>query len=116
MTIQMQHGNMSISTIIRKFSQRKKIRESIYTNEYLRTSHPDSNEKNLEEEIDDNLLDTTGYELVLPSGKKVGHRTLVRYYRQSLTNRNNERSVELVNRIKDKYRALGWSGPGTTGL
>jgi len=79
------------------------------------TSHPDSNEKNLEEEIDENLLDTTGYELVLPSGKKVGHRTLARYYRQSLTNRNNERSVELVNRIKDKYRALGWSGPGTTG-
>jgi len=54
--------------------------------------------------------------LVLPSGKTVGHRTLLRYYRQSLTNRNNERSVELVTRIKDKYRALGWSGPGTTGL
>ncbi|CAF2584732.1 unnamed protein product [Rotaria sp. Silwood2] len=78
-------------------------------------SHPDSNEKNLDEEIDENILDTNGYELVLPSGKKVGHRTLVRYYRQSLTNRNNERSLELVNRIKDKYRALGWSGPGTTG-
>ncbi|CAF0924408.1 unnamed protein product [Rotaria sordida] len=78
-------------------------------------SHPDSNEKNLDEEIDENILDATGYELVLPSGKKVGHRTLVRYYRQSLTNRNNERSLELVNRLKDKYRALGWSGPGTTG-
>jgi len=62
------------------------------------------------------LIVTTGYQLVLPSGKKVGHRILVRYYRQSLTNRNNEKSVELVNRIKDKYRALGWSGPGTTGL
>jgi pre-60S factor REI1 len=62
------------------------------------------------------MLDTTGYELVLPSGKIVGHRTLARYYRQSLNNRSNEKSVELVNRIKDKYRALGWSGPGTTGL
>ena len=62
------------------------------------------------------MLDTTGYELVLPSGKIVGHRTLVRYYRQNGNNRNNERSLELVNKIKDKYRALGWSGPGTTGL
>ena len=29
-------------------------------------------------------LDDTGYELVLPSGARVGHRSLVRYYRQSL--------------------------------
>ncbi|CAF2232292.1 unnamed protein product [Rotaria magnacalcarata] len=79
------------------------------------TSHPDANEKNLDEEIDDNFLDTAGYELALPSGKKVGHRTLVRYYRQCLTSRNNDRSLELVNKLKDKYRALGWSGPGTTG-
>ena len=84
--------------------------------EICRTTHPDSDEKNLDDELDENVLDVTGYELVLPSGKTVGHRTLARYYRQSLNNRNNERSIELVNRIKDKYRALGWSGPGTTGL
>ena len=82
----------------------------------FRTTHPDQTDVNLDEDIDDNLLDTTGYELVLPSGKKVGHRTLVRYYRQCLTNRSNDRSLELVNKLKDKYRALGWSGPGTTGL
>ena len=79
-------------------------------------THPDSNEKNLDEEIDENLLDITGYELTLPSGKKVGHRTLVRYYRQSLTNRNNERSLEHINKIKDKYLALGRTDSGTTGL
>lgn len=79
-------------------------------------SHPDANDKNLDEEINEEPLDTTGYELVLPSGKTVGHRTLVRYYRQCLTNRSNERSLEVMNKIKDKYRALGWSGPGTTGL
>ncbi|CAF1325409.1 unnamed protein product [Adineta ricciae] len=78
-------------------------------------SHPDSNDKNVDEDIDSNLLETNGFELVLPSGKTVGHRTLLRYYQQSLSNRNNVRSLELVNRIKDKYRALGWSGPGTTG-
>lgn len=81
----------------------------------FRSTHPDQNETNVDDEVDENLLDTTGYELVLPSGKKVGHRTLIRYYRQSLNQRNTDRSVELVNKIKDKYRALGWSGPGTTG-
>ena len=80
-----------------------------------RSTHPDHNEKNLDEEIEENILDATGYELVLPSGKKLGHRVLVRYYRQCLTNRNNDRSVQIVNKLKDKYRALGWSGPGTTG-
>ena len=82
----------------------------------FRSTHPDSNEKNLDEDLNVDMLDTSGFELVLPSGKTVGHRTLVRYYRQSLNNRNHEKSIDLVNRIKDKYRALGWSGPGTTGL
>jgi hypothetical protein len=118
MKIQMQHGNMWISMIIRRFyfSIKKKRSIRVMFKYLFRATHSDSNEKNLDEELNDNLLDTTGYELVLPSGKTVGHRTLVRYYRQSLSNRNTEKSVALVNRIKDKYRALGWSGPGTTGI
>ena len=39
-------------------------------------SYPD--QENPEGEVDLNVLDDTGYELVLPSGTKVGHRSLVR--------------------------------------
>jgi pre-60S factor REI1 len=85
------------------------------SNTFTRSTHADSNETNLDDEIEENILDTSGYSLVLPSGKVLGHRTLVRYYRQCLTDRHNNRSVALVNKLKDKYRALGWSGPGTTG-
>ena len=34
-----------------------------------------------EDEVDLTRLDDTGFELVLPSGAKVGHRSLMRYYR-----------------------------------
>ena len=37
-----------------------------------------------DEEIDLNMLDDSGYELVLPSGAKIGHRSLLRYYRYAL--------------------------------
>ena len=40
------------------------------------TSYPD--QENPEAEVDLNVLDDTGYELVLPSGTKVGHRSLLR--------------------------------------
>ena len=34
-----------------------------------------------DDEVDLTRLDDTGFELVLPSGAKVGHRSLMRYYR-----------------------------------
>ena len=40
------------------------------------SSYPDA--ENPDEELDLNSLDDTGFELVLPSGAKVGHRSLVR--------------------------------------
>ena len=40
--------------------------------------------KDPEEEVDLDTIDDTGYELVLPSGAKIGHRSLQRYYKQSL--------------------------------
>ena len=40
--------------------------------------------KDPEEEVDLDAIDDTGYELVLPSGAKIGHRSLQRYYKQSL--------------------------------
>ena len=55
------------------------------------TSYPDNENDENEEitshtdgEVDLAQLDDSGYELVLPSGAKVGHRSLMRYYRYVL--------------------------------
>ena len=40
------------------------------------TSYPD--QENPDEDVDLTNIDDTGFELVLPSGTKVGHRSLVR--------------------------------------
>ena len=52
------------------------------------SSYPDfendeneENPPNADSEVDLTRLDDTGYQLVLPSGAKVGHRSLMRYYR-----------------------------------
>ncbi|KAL2096985.1 hypothetical protein ACEWY4_006192 [Coilia grayii] len=63
-------------------------------------------EKNVE--YDDETL-----ELTLPSGAKIGHRSLMRYYKQKF---GNQRAVVLahnqkaVGRVLRQYRALGWGG------
>jgi len=73
------------------------------------SSYPD--QENPDEDVDLDSLDDTGYELVLPSGTKVGHRSLMRYYKQSL---NPNRSVVLVDKsrhnLMSTYRSLGWTG------
>ncbi|CAM4589339.1 unnamed protein product [Leuciscus chuanchicus] len=59
-------------------------------------------------EIDDETL-----ELTLPSGAKIGHRSLMRYYKQrfgvqrALVPAHNQRAV---GRVLKQYRALGWAG------
>ncbi|KAL2779835.1 zinc finger protein 622 [Daubentonia madagascariensis] len=63
-------------------------------------------EKNLE--YDDETM-----ELILPSGARVGHRSLMRYYRQRF---GLSRAVAVaknrkaVGRVLQQYRALGWTG------
>jgi len=80
------------------------------------SSYPEGEEgeekKDSESEVSLDVLDDTGYQLVLPSGAKIGHRSLLRYYRQSL---NPERAVVLKNRstsgrLLSTYRSLGWTG------
>ncbi|CAF0971641.1 unnamed protein product [Didymodactylos carnosus] len=83
--------------------------------DYTYPDHEQQEGKDEEQNVDLDTLDTDGYELELPSGKKLGHRTLMRYYRQSFGTRNNEKSVNLIDRVKAKYRALGWHGHGATG-
>ncbi|XP_005356713.1 zinc finger protein 622 [Microtus ochrogaster] len=65
-----------------------------------------SSEKTLE--CDDETM-----ELILPSGARVGHRSLMRYYKQrfglprAVTVARNQKAV---GRVLQQYRALGWTG------
>jgi len=73
------------------------------------TSYPDQDQA--DDEVDLNTLDDSGYELVLPSGTKIGHRSLQRYYKQSL---NPNRALVLVDKRRHNllttYKSLGWTG------
>lgn len=71
-----------------------------------------------EGEDDDKVTVTyDDYTLTLPSGAQVGHRSLMRYYRQRLKPVDNEsksmRQRDAVNKVIGQYKALGWTG--TTG-
>ncbi|KHN74226.1 Zinc finger protein [Toxocara canis] len=69
-----------------------------------------------ESEANDILIED-GYSLILPSGTRVGHRSLMRYYRQHLKPVSEEagkvKSREATNKLIGQYRAIGWTG--TTG-
>lgn len=58
---------------------------------------------------DANLEVTEDLELVLPSGARVGHRSLRHLYRQHLPSDERRRST-LVSRLLVQYRAIGWKG------
>ncbi|KAF3698616.1 Zinc finger protein 622 Zinc finger-like protein 9 [Channa argus] len=90
----------------------------------FRSSYPDRKEgavAEMEEELPDdrNLeYDDETLELTLPSGAKIGHRSLMRYYKQRF---GTQRVVALthnknaVGRVLRQYRALGWGGDGGFG-
>lgn len=79
-----------------------------------RSSYPDSKdvamETEEEEEISENVLDTEGFEMVLPSGATIGHRSLWRYYKQNLPQRTSEELSRVLPKMLAQYRALGWTG------
>ncbi|KAH8235488.1 hypothetical protein KR032_001402 [Drosophila birchii] len=77
------------------------------------SSYPDNKDgMDIDEEVVPDLLDGDEYQLVLPSGAVIGHRSLLRYYRQRL---HPERAVVLkksdrkLHRVLSEYRALGWT-------
>lgn len=49
-------------------------------------------------------------ELVLPSGARVGHRALRRYYRQSFGAERPAESRSRIQRVIAQYQAVGWTG------
>ncbi|XP_032420407.1 zinc finger protein 622 isoform X1 [Xiphophorus hellerii] len=85
----------------------------------FRSSYPDRSDGAVEgtdEDLPDekNLeYDDETMELTLPSGAKVGHRSLMRYYRQRFGTQRAVvpgRSGNAVGRVLRQYRALGWAG------
>jgi len=81
------------------------------------SSYPEGADGNPDKDAEVNLheLDDSGYILTLPSGATVGHRSLHRYYKQSL---NPNREIVLAkskdksgsNKLLSTYRAFGWTG------
>nr|CAG4640863.1 EOG090X06E3 [Eulimnadia texana] len=63
-----------------------------------------------DEHVEENVIDDSGYQLVLPSGATIGHRSLARYYRQKLN--LNPRPPVLKRTglpFAAQYKALGWT-------
>jgi len=64
-----------------------------------------------EDEVEVVELEEEDYQLVLPSGATIGHRSLQRYYRQKLGFRPaNPAGNQHLNKLISQYRALGWTG------
>lgn len=91
----------------------------------FRSSYPDRKDGADAETDDDELPDDKNLEydddtleLTLPSGAKIGHRSLMRYYKQRF---GSQRAVVLthnrnaVGRVLRQYKALGWTGDGGSG-
>ncbi|XP_053322289.1 cytoplasmic 60S subunit biogenesis factor ZNF622 [Spea bombifrons] len=86
----------------------------------FRTSYPDHKDgedvEMLEKELpgDKNMeYDEDTMELVLPSGARVGHRSLMRYYKQNFGVSRElvvSRNQKAVGRVLQQYKALGWTG------
>ncbi|CAG2112611.1 unnamed protein product [Medioppia subpectinata] len=82
------------------------------------TSYPDfeANQPNDDEEISVPHLEDQDWQLTLPSGAIIGHRSLFRYYKQNLkpltenTGKPQTKSSAILEKVMSKYRALGWTG------
>jgi len=71
------------------------------------TSYPDEGDPN--EEIEVNVINDTGFELLLPSGATIGHRSLNRYYRQKLSYNPKPAPSRSAIHYGNHFKALGWS-------
>lgn len=78
------------------------------------SSYPDhSNDMDIDEEIEPpQVLDADEFQMVLPSGAVIGHRSLLRYYKQRI-NPNRavvvKKSTQRLHKVLAEYRALGWT-------
>ncbi|CAH0722494.1 unnamed protein product, partial [Brenthis ino] len=100
----------------------KMLHEGIALAEYAdyydySASYPDHNEgednMDMDEEVEGpTTLGGEDFQLVLPSGVTVGHRSLMRYYKQNVTQNSQalvKKSDRKLHRLLGVYRALGWA-------
>ncbi|XP_068628594.1 cytoplasmic 60S subunit biogenesis factor ZNF622 [Battus philenor] len=102
----------------------KMLHEGIALAEYAdfydySSSYPDHSTKEGDENMDVDVeveepttLEGCDYQLVLPSGIVVGHRSLMRYYKQNLTVNSQalvKKSDRKLHRLLGVYKALGWA-------
>nr|CAG4643210.1 EOG090X06E3 [Ilyocryptus agilis] len=71
------------------------------------SSYPD--EGNPDEEVELNVVDTAGFEMILPSGATIGHRSLSRYYRQKLNPNPRPPQPRTAIQYGNRFKALGWT-------
>ncbi|XP_044727648.1 zinc finger protein 622 [Chrysoperla carnea] len=78
------------------------------------SSYPDAEEESVDadSEVSVPTIDDSDYQLVLPSGITVGHRSLMRYYKQSIDPSRQQvvpKSNKRLHKVLAEYRALGWT-------
>lgn len=81
------------------------------------SSYPNGTEGpvDLDEEINLQVIDGTDYQLVLPSGAVIGHRSLSRYYKQRLNPTSaivavpKTKNGRTIDRMLAQYKAIGWT-------
>lgn len=84
----------------------------------FRSSYPDADEATEEDEtLDPEMLISSGFELVLPSGSTVGHRSLACYYKQNHGGRRQVVKAKTpLSKVLANYKALGWTGSTDTAV
>ncbi|XP_033193942.1 cytoplasmic 60S subunit biogenesis factor ZNF622 [Bombus vancouverensis nearcticus] len=73
------------------------------------SSYPDAEIGDPDAEVEIPELDDSDYQLVLPSGSIIGHRSLFIYYKQNLNPNRAVSKSDKLRKILSQYRALGWS-------
>ncbi|XP_041973769.1 zinc finger protein 622 [Aricia agestis] len=100
----------------------KMLHEGIALAEYTEyydysSSYPDNEEGDENMDVDEEVegpaaLGGDDYQLVLPSGAIIGHRSLMRYYKQHISSNNQvvvKKSDRKLHRVLGAYKALGWA-------
>lgn len=90
-----------------------------FNEEYANNSDDSSDRENLEDKMDENstdeyttvTIDSSGVELALPNGSKLGHRSMTRYYRQNFPRSERrlsegERTISVINQENEKLAKL----------
>lgn len=73
------------------------------------SSYPDAAEHAADDEVDVSVLDDSDYQLTLPSGATIGHRSLMRYYKQSLDPKKGIVVAKKIQQVLSSYRMQGYT-------